>query len=147
MMELWASARSATNVGDLQGTGVHPLCRALEGGPQTDSFPAWYSCHGGGDNDMVVCSSSDRVYEHRTSLFDENWSSAFSTTNLRFMTDSTSSTWWVFEGRREIPPDERTGFTGPAWIDCDGYYAHGGEVDGEGDRNMQRALEGEERPR
>lgn len=55
-------------------------------GPKTASFPAWYTCRGDGDNDVVVCSSTDRVHEHRTSLSDQNWSSLSSETNVRFKT-------------------------------------------------------------
>ncbi|CAN0352336.1 unnamed protein product [Ectocarpus sp. 6 AP-2014] len=148
-MELSSWTRGATNVALAHGTGIHPLCQVLEGGdrPQAARFPAWYGCHGGGENGTVVCSSAERLHEHRTSLSDEDWVPRSSTRNLRLKTDPTiSSTWWAFEGQRETPRDDSNGVKGPGWTDCNGYYAFGGEVDSDRNNrgNMRRALEDEE---
>ncbi|CAN0551335.1 unnamed protein product, partial [Ectocarpus sp. 8 AP-2014] len=60
-----------------------------------------------------------------------------------------SSTWWAFEGRREARDEESTSVKGPAWIDCNGYFAFGGEVDSDGEHGekIRRVLQDEEVPR
>ncbi|CAN0174499.1 unnamed protein product, partial [Ectocarpus sp. 6 AP-2014] len=111
---------------------------------QTARFPAWYECRGGGENGTVDCFSAERLHEHRTSLYDEDWEPRSSTITVRFKTDPTiSSTWWAFDGQRETHCDESNGVNGPWWIDCNGYYAFGGEVDS--DKNHRGQIHGKMR--
>ncbi|CAM9203762.1 unnamed protein product [Ectocarpus sp. 13 AM-2016] len=59
-----------------------------------------------------------------------------------------TSTWWAFEGQRQTPSDESNVVKGPGWIDCNGYYAFGGDVDGDRNhrRNMRRTMDDKKVP-